>query len=227
LDSRCGLGAGAAGGSGCVERSFVVEVGADGVGVGFGSALGDLAGGPGGCEAGGGGVGLEFGVSADGALREVAAGDRGGGEEPDGVSDGWGSDEDAEGGAELPGVAVGVAERLGAVAEGEDWSEWAGRAVALTGVACAGGAVAAGSRATSRRARTVGRETGSTTRGIRGSDSPPESLARVSGAKLVAVGEAVEARTGAEFRRVQSSARPPRASATREITKSLRLWPNR
>lgn len=55
-ESRCGLGARAAGGSSGVERVSGVEVAAEDVVVGFGSAEGDLAGGLVGCKAGGGGV---------------------------------------------------------------------------------------------------------------------------------------------------------------------------
>lgn len=165
----------------------------------------------------------------------MAAGDGDEREESERVSDGLGGDEDAEGGAELSGAAVGVDEReprrtegpeegSDAVAEGERWSKGAGSAGALNGMACDGGAIAVGSRATSRRAGAGSRESGSTLRGSGGRDSRPKSFARVSGAKLVAVEEVIEPWTGAELSPVQCRARPPRASATREITTSLRRW---
>lgn len=226
LDSRCGLGAGVAGGSGWVDGGAGVGVVAEDTGLVFGSGAEDFRAGVGGFGAGVGGVGLVCGFFADGAFWEVAEGEGDEGEEPGEVSDGWGGDEDAEDGAELIDEVVGVAEGSDAVAVGEGWPEGAGNAVGGSGVVCDGGAIAVGSRATSRRARTDGRETGSTTRGFRGRGSSPESLARVSGAKLVAVEEVVEARTGAEFRPIQSSARPTRASATRDITTKLRRWPD-
>ena len=93
----------------------------------------------------------------------MAAGDRVGRDESEGVSDEPGGGEDAEGGAELPVWTAGVDESeprktkdgdegVGAVAEGEGWPERAGSAVRGSGVGCDGGAIAAGSRATSRRA---------------------------------------------------------------------------
>lgn len=61
-DSRCGSGAGAARGSGGAEWFFGVGVVVEEVGAGLGSEAGDFLSGVGGGEAGGGGVGLEFGL---------------------------------------------------------------------------------------------------------------------------------------------------------------------
>ena len=154
----------------------------------------------------------------------MAAGDRAGRDESEGVSAEPGGGEDAEGGAELPVWAAGVDESeprktedgeegAGVGSEGEGWPEWAGSAEGGSGVGCDGGAIAAGSRATSRRAEAGWTRGSSTRREVKGRGSVSDFFARSAGAKLVVSGVAIVSALGGAFSPNQRRARPPRTSA--------------